>query len=442
MSKSSGSLRLLAARVINDVTEGHSLSDCLNEALLTVPDARDRGFIRAVCYGVCRFYTRLDVLLSYLLKKPMKAKDSDVHALILVGLYQLMDMRVPEHAAVDETVNAAEKLHKPWAARGFVNAILREYLRERTTLDEKLKTDPEALYAHPVWWIDYLKAAWPQQWKAILEANNAHPPFSLRVNKQRIARDAYLQLLREHELPARPLEFTSEGVVLETAVAVESLPGFDAGDVFVQDGAPQLAASLISLAPGQRVLDACAAPGGKLTHLLESEPQLGEVVAVEHDAKRMQSIRDNLTRLGMSDRATLVCADAADTGKWWDKQAFDRILLDAPCSASGVIRRHPDIKLLKQPDDLDAFAAEQLHLLSALWPLLKPGGLLLYATCSVFPEENSKLIQCFLAAQSDAKEEKIDAAWGVPCEAGRQILPGMHEMDGFYYARLRKGISR
>lgn len=427
-------LRLIAARIIDNVTEGRSLSDCLEPSLTSIKDSRDRGFVQALCYGVCRFYTRLDVILSHLLEKPMNAKDSDVHALLLVGLYQLMAMRIPDYAAVTETVNATEMLNKNWA-RGLVNAILRSYLRQREDIEQAIQTDPEALYAHPEWWIDEIKEAWPQQWQAILDANNQHPPFSLRVNQQRLSRDQYLEKLQEANHSAHIIPETKCGIILDEPIAAEELPGFFAGDISVQDGAAQIAAELLALSPHQRILDACAAPGGKLVHMLEIEPQL-TIIAIEKDKTRIPSIKENLTRLNM--QAQCICNDAANVDAWWDKQLFDRILLDAPCSASGVVRRHPDIKLLRQPEDMEALAKEQHYLLKSLWPLLKPGGLFLYVTCSIFPEENERVLQSFLATHADAQEEKIDATWGLACDIGRQILPGMHQMDGFYFALLKK----
>jgi 16S rRNA (cytosine967-C5)-methyltransferase len=429
-------LRLIAARVIDEVTQGQSLTDSLEHALRPIKDPRDRAFIQAICFGVCRFYTRLDVILSHLLQKPMQAKDADVHALLLVGLYQIIEMRVPAHAAVSETVNATEKLNKPWA-RGLVNAILREYLRHSEDINAAIQSDEEAFYAHPAWWVDTIKEAWPTEWEAILNANNSHPPFSLRVNQQHLSREKYLALLAENSISAQIIPDTTNGIILDTPISVEQLPGFAAGDVSVQDGAAQLAAELLQLAPQQHVLDACAAPGGKLTHMLEVEPTLS-LVAVEKEAGRLSPIKENLLRLNM--QATVICCDAGDAKDWWDGQPFDRILLDAPCSASGIIRRHPDIKLLREPGDVSVLAKEQRYLLDALWPCLKPGGLLIYATCSIFPEENSQVVQRFLAAHPDAQEEKIEAAWGVPCDVGRQIFPGKH-MDGFYYARLKKIAS-
>lgn len=425
--------RLLAAQIIESVTNGHSLADSLPLQLAKLNDARDRAFVQAICYSVCRFYSQLDAVLSHLLSKPMNEKDTDVHAVLLVGLCQLMVMNTAPHAAVSETVNAVALLKKPWA-RGFVNAVLREYLRQKDNMTSLIEDDVEAKFAHPIWWIIGIRKVWKEQWEQILQANNEHPPFSLRVNKQHNTVEKYLELLQQAELPAHRIAHTEHGVILNTPVAVEELPGFQQGQVSVQDGAAQLAATFMQLQPNLRVLDACAAPGGKLTHILEIEPTC-EVVAVEKDKSRLASIQENLARLRQ--QATVICADAGNI-KWWDKKPFDRILLDAPCSASGVIRRHPDIKLLRQPTDLPALQKEQYTLLKNLWQTLAVNGLLVYATCSIMPEENHLNIQKFLSEHDDATEEKIHFEGGITMPHGMQILPGTNEMDGFYYAVLRK----
>lgn len=427
-------LRLTAARIIDDVTNGRSLSDALPKQLSKMKDARDRAFVQAICYGVCRSYLQLDGVLSHLLRKPMKAKDSDVHALLMVGLYQLMQMHTADHAAVSETVSAVEGLKKPWA-RGLVNAVLRGYLRQKDELPAMIADDPETQYAHPRWWIQMCKEAYPEHWQQILAANNEHPPLTIRVNQQKISRDDYLQKLHAENLAAKIVPATASGIIIETPVPAEQLPGFQQGEVSVQDAAAQLAAEILQVQPGERVLDACAAPGGKLTHILELEKDLS-VTAVEVDDKRMQLVDENLKRLQLS--AEMICADAANLNAWWDQQPFDRILLDAPCSASGVVRRHPDIKLLRELRDIKTLPNLQLSILKALWKTLKPNGVLVYATCSVFPQENSQLISKFLSETNDAVEEKLDVSWGHPRDVGRQIFPGEDEMDGFYYAVLRK----
>jgi 16S rRNA (cytosine967-C5)-methyltransferase len=427
--------RAAAARVIFQVMCGSSLSDCLPKAVSQLQEPRDQGLLQALCYGVCRHYYTLTALLNSLLEHPLQEKDDDVYALLLVGLYQLSDMRVPAYAAVDETVSATKDLQKDWA-RGLVNAILRNFQRHGDTLRARLMDDPVSKYAHPSWMIGMIKKSWPEQTDEILTANNGHPPFALRVNQRHNSREAYLLKLTAAEIPASAIPETSYGILLEEAMDVHDLPGFAEGDVSVQDGAAQLAADLLMLEPGQRVLDACAAPGGKTAHIAERMPELADLVAVDQDAKRLSTVTENLERLKLT--ATCLSSDVAETTIWWDGKLFDRILLDAPCSATGVIRRHPDIKLLRRPDDIQNLVDEQLHLLTAVWALLKIDGIMLYATCSILQRENAGVLTQFLAANPNAKEEIIEADWGLACKVGRQILPGMHGMDGFYYARLRK----
>jgi len=281
-----------------------------------------------------------------------------------------------------------------------------------------------------------MRTAWPSQWQSILEANNQHPPMTLRVNLARISRQDYLDRLTKARCPARPGELTDSSLYLEEAQPVSALPGFAEGLVSVQDEASQLIPDLLDLAPGISLLDACAAPGGKTCHLLERDVSFARLTALDNDARRLERVQQNLDRLQL--RASLVCADAGEPSTWWDGRLFDRILLDAPCSATGIIRRHPDIKLLRQEDQVRALQKEQLRLLAALWPCLKPGGLLLYSTCSALPAENSDIIGRFVAQQGDAKHEEIPAAWGVECAHGRQLLPDAAGHDGFYFARLRK----
>lgn len=428
-------LRASAAHVVQQVLRGNSLSDCLPDALTSIKDPRDQGLLQALCYGVCRHYFSLATIVDLLLEKPFKEKDDDLYALLLVGIYQLRDMRIPAYAAVDETVAATKTLKKDWA-KGLVNAILRNYQRRAEELQETISADPVAQYAHPEWFIGMVQKAWPSYWEEILSANNQHPPFALRVNQRHQSRAEYLQKLQAESVEANAIAETQNGIVLAEAMDVHALPGFAAGDVSVQDGAAQLAAELLNLAPGQRVLDACAAPGGKAAHIAESEPALAELVAIDLDPHRLVSVTENMERLQLN--ATCLSGDVANAAAWWDAQLFDRILLDAPCSATGVIRRHPDIKLLRRPEDVQKLVDEQLRLLTAVWPLLKIDGVLLYATCSILPRENSGVLKQFLALHADAVEEPIQADWGCASEIGRQILPGMHGMDGFYYARLRK----
>ncbi len=427
--------RLAAAKALAAVLSGKaSLNSSLPTQLEKVED-RDRGFTQDLAFGTARWQPRLSALAEKLLQKPFKAADADVEALLLVGLYQLLYTRVPAHAAIGETVGCADKLKKPWA-KGLLNAVLRNAQRESETIFAELERDPVVRTAHPRWLQKSLKAFWPQQWEAICAANNAHPPMILRVNRRHHSRDAYLALLGEAGIAATPCVYSRDGIVLEAAADVRSLPGFAEGWISVQDEAAQLAADLLDLAPGQRVLDACCAPGGKTCHILEAEPALAGVVAVDLEAKRLVRVKENLERLGLD--AELIAADGRDIDKWWDGKPFQRILLDAPCSATGVIRRHPDIKLTRQPDDIVALAQLQGELLDAMWKTLEVGGILLYATCSTLPTENTEVIAAFLERTPGARELDLATAAGIKQPHGRQLLAQQGGHDGFYYAKLIK----
>jgi len=424
--------RLIAAQVLSRVLQdGQSLTAVLESALKAVESGKDRAFIQALCYGVCRTYHRLDFILSELLDKPLK--DQGVKALALVGLYQLKYMRVKPHAAVSETVLAARK--KPWA-KALINALLRSYLREQDKLEQKADNVQSAAESHPDWLIKKIQEDWPQQAQQILHENNQQPPMALRVNLARISTDQYLQQLSEQGIEAVAVSFCPSAIILDKPVAVDLLPGFAEGLVSVQDTAAQLAAGLLDVQAEHRVLDVCAAPGGKTAHILEHQPQLKELVAVDIDESRLQRVSDTLQRLRLP--AKLVVGDAASPQDWWDGQLFDRILLDAPCSALGVVRRHPDIKLLRRAEDIKPLQALQLNILNAVWPLLAPGGIMLYATCSILKQENEQQIDAFLAEHPDAVELPIDAVWGFAGSHGRQIMTGESAMDGFYYVRLGK----
>ncbi|MDR8367274.1 16S rRNA (cytosine(967)-C(5))-methyltransferase RsmB [Pseudomonas sp. JL3] len=427
--------RLAAAKALAAVLNGKaSLNSSLPTQMDKVED-RDRGFTQDLAFGTARWQPRLSALAAKLLQKPFKAADADVEALLLVGLYQLLYTRVPAHAAIGETVGCADKLKKPWA-KALLNAVLRRAQRESEALLAELEHDPVVRTAHPRWLQKSLKAFWPEQWEAICAANNAHPPMILRVNRRHHTRDAYLGLLSEAGIAATPCVYSRDGIILDAAADVRSLPGFAEGWISVQDEAAQLAADLLDLAPGQRVLDACCAPGGKTCHILEAEPELAGVVAVDLEAKRLVRVRENLERLGLS--AELIAADGRDTATWWDGKPFQRILLDAPCSATGVIRRHPDIKLTRQPDDIAALAVLQGELLDAMWITLEVGGILLYATCSTLPTENTEVIEAFLARTSGARELDIASQAGIKQPHGRQLLAQEGGHDGFYYAKLIK----
>jgi 16S rRNA (cytosine967-C5)-methyltransferase len=426
--------RLSAVSVLTRVsTEGQSLSSLLPHAFHNLPPER-RALAQELCYGTLRWWHRLDALLGKLMDKPLRNKDADLHCLLLCGLYQLAHMEIPPHAAVSETVAITAALNKGWA-KGLVNAVLRRYQREQETLEQQLASNLEASYAHPQWLISALQQAWPQQWQAILNANNERPPMTLRNARNHQSREAYLEELQAAGIEAEAHLYAPDALTLTRPQDVESLPGFTAGRASVQDAAAQLAANLLGHQPGMRVLDACAAPGGKTGHILEICRDI-TLFALDIDDKRLQRVSDNLNRLQLG--ATLISGDAAHPDTWWDGQPFDRILLDAPCSATGVIRRHPDIKLLREAEDIGNLALVQALILDAMWPLLKPGGMLVYATCSVLPQENSLQLEQFLARRDDAQERKISADWGVATTVGRQILPNRDGMDGFYYACIEK----
>ena len=427
--------RLAAAKALTAVLNGKASLNSSLPLQLDKVEVRDRGLTQDLAFGTARWQPRLSALANKLLQKPFKAADADVEALLLVGLYQLLYTRIPAHAAIGETVGCADKLKKPWA-KALLNAVLRNAQRESEALLVELEHDPVVRTAHPRWLQKSLKAFWPEQWEAICAANNAHPPMILRVNRRHKTRDAYLQLLVEAGIEARPCVFSQDGIVLAEPCDVRNLPGFAEGWISVQDEAAQLAADLLDLAPGQRVLDACCAPGGKTCHILEVEPKLAGVVAVDLEAKRLVRVRENLERLGLS--AELIAADGRDTATWWDGKPFQRILLDAPCSATGVIRRHPDIKLTRQPDDIAALATLQGELLDAMWPTLEVGGILLYATCSTLPTENTEVIEAFLARTPGARELDIAGQFGIKQPHGRQLLAQEGGHDGFYYAKLIK----
>ncbi|MCY1509061.1 Ribosomal RNA small subunit methyltransferase B [compost metagenome] len=431
--------RLAAARALAAVLAGRASLGSSLPAQLDQVAPRDRGLTQELAFGAARWQPRLSALAARLLQKPFKAGDRDIEALLLVGLYQLLYTRIPPHAAIGETVGCADKLKKGWA-KGLLNAVLRRAQREGEVLLADVDRDPAARLAHPRWLQKALKQAWPEQFEALCAANNAHPPMTLRVNRRHGSRDAYLQELRAAGIEAQPCEFSRDGIQLEKPCDVHELPGFAEGRVSVQDEAAQLAADLLELAPGQRVLDACCAPGGKTCHLLEAEPGLAGVVGVDPEESRLVRVRENLERLKLD--AQLIAADGRDTAAWWDGKPFQRILLDAPCSATGVIRRHPDIKLTRTTDDIAALAQLQGELLDALWPVLEVGGVLVYATCSVMPQENTGSIDAFLARTPGARELDLAGPWGLKQPHGRQLLPQDGGHDGFYYAKLIKISAR
>jgi 16S rRNA (cytosine967-C5)-methyltransferase len=423
---------LIAAKVLTSVIrDGQSLTAALNNTLGVIESDKDRAFIQALCYGVCRNFHRLDYILSQMLDKPLK--DLDVKALALIGLYQLKFMRVKSHAAVSETVLAARK--KPWA-KALINALLRSYLRGQEGFEQKADDVKSALVSHPDWLIQQIEQDWPIQAQQIFQQNNEQPPMALRVNLANISQDQYLQKLRDQGIEAEAVSFCRSAILLNKPAVVDILPGFNEGWVSVQDTAAQLAAELLDVQIGHRVLDVCAAPGGKAAHILEHQPKVRELVAVDIDKLRLQRVSDNFQRLKLS--AKLIVGDASKPEDWWDGQLFDRILLDVPCSALGVIRRHPDIKLLRRAEDINTLQVLQQRIMTGVWPLLAPGGIMLYATCSILKQENEQQIEAFLATNANAIEVPINADWGLVRRYGRQILTGESAMDGFYYALIRK----
>lgn len=420
-------VRALAARAVSAVMdEGRSLDTALVDLPASLAVA-DRGLCRMLAYGTLREHRRLDALLAPRLQRPPQPL---LKALLLVGIFQLEATRVPAHAAVHATVAAAEGLGLG-KARGMVNAILRGHQRGPTaTLEDSLALN----YSYPDWLIEAIETDWRGAADQVIAAGNQQAPMHLRVNRRRQSREAYLARLTDQGLSATPSAYSADGVTLAEPVATDQLPGFADGDVSVQDTAAQLAAGLLAPEDGQRVLDACAAPGNKSAHLLEYADI--DLLSLDIDAQRLATLDANLTRLGL--QAEHKTADAVDVHAWWDGKPFDRILLDAPCSGTGVIRRHPDIKWLRRPDDIDEARRRQEMLLEALWPTLAPGGRLLYATCSILRFEGADVIDDFVAREPSARLCRIHGEWAWPESAGVRIRPGQNGMDGFFYALLER----
>ncbi|MEQ8288092.1 MAG: 16S rRNA (cytosine(967)-C(5))-methyltransferase RsmB [Gammaproteobacteria bacterium] len=430
------SARLIATRIIKRVVEDHQqLARALAEDKGFADAGQEKAWIQELCYGTLRWYLQLDYLLGLLLDKPVRKKDSDIKYLLLGGLYQLKFMQTPAYAVVSETVAVCKQLKKV-SAKGLVNAVLRRYQREADNLESHLEKSLQVSSSHPQWLINRLQQDWPEHYLDLIEANNNKPPMYLRVNRLKTDRDTYLLTLQQADINAEPCAYSQAGIRLIRPCPVEQLPGFFEGLVSVQDLAAQLASHLLQLEPGQTVLDACAAPGGKSAALLETESGLNELVLVEKEPGRADKIRENFERLQLT--ASIRISDMLDLNNWWDGKEFDRILLDAPCSASGVIRRHSDIKLLRTEKQVDEVNLLQKQLLECAWSVLKPGGLLLYATCSVLKLENSDTIRAFLASQTAGKLLPIKAPWGLDTGFGTQILTGADGMDGFFYAVIKK----
>jgi 16S rRNA (cytosine967-C5)-methyltransferase len=416
----------LASTAVSQVLAGRNLNQALQGLLSRHASLspQQRAAAQDMSYGTLRFYGQLRAILDLLLQKPVQ--DAAVRALLLVALYQLEYSRSAEHAVVDHAVRAAEALKKPWA-KGLVNAVLRNFLRQRGALLERAAAGEEGRYSHPQWWIDKLRRVYPDDWATLLETNNQHPPMTLRVNALATSTEAYLGLLQQQGIEGQ--QVGENAILLDQPVPVDKLPGFGEGMASVQDAGAQFAARLLDVADGMRVLDACAAPGGKAAHLLELARI--ELTALDSDPARLKKVQQTLQRLKLE--AHCLAGNAARPEEWWDGKAFQRILADVPCSASGVVRRHPDIKWLRREADIAAFAAQQAEILDALWRVLGRGGKLLYATCSVFAEENQQQIAQFLVRHEDAQCLPLS----LPAAKDGQLMPN-DQHDGFYYALLLK----
>ena len=434
-----GARSVAAHAVARILREGVTLDAALHDALAATPAALGPS-VRSLSYGAVRGYYRHEAILSRLLSQPVRSLDLLVRALLSVALFELEDARTPEYAVVDATVKAA-KATDAARASGLVNAVLRRYLRERNTVDADIARNPALRHASPIWLADRLRADWPVRWTQLLAAGDAQAPMWLRVDGRRATTESYLEKLREAGLGARAESRVPLAIALDAPCDVHELPGFDQGLVSVQDLGAQCVAFPLELASGQRVLDGCAAPGGKTALIAEREPSLARLVGLDIDPQRLIRVQENLVRGGL--RAELLSADLREPDAWWDGVPFDRILLDAPCSALGVIRRHPDIRLRKSPSEIDKLPLLQARLLAASWRMLAPGGRLVYATCTVTRSENRDVVAAFLAGTPDAGIVPPESWPGWPGfgEAdgfGRQILPGEAGADGFYYAALLK----
>lgn len=426
--------RALAARGLAEVAlRGSSLREVMERTAPRLSDPRDRALLMALLSEGARWWLRFDAAIDALLEKPLRHKDPAIHALLVLGLVQLEVLQLQDYAAVAATVEATRTLKRPQLA-GLVNAILRRWQRERAQRMATLDAKPQTRHAHPAWLARALQRDWPERADAVMAADNAEPPLMLRVNRQRSDRDTLIDQLRAAGQEATAHPWLADALVLPHSTDVTRLPGFEDGAFAVQDGAAQVAADLADLRDGLRVLDACAAPGGKACHLLERARI--DLTALELEPKRAERIRQNLMRLRLD--AKLVIGDAGAPAAWWKRQPFDRILIDAPCSATGVLRRRPDVRLHRRESDIAAMGVQQRRILSALWPLLAPGGRLVYITCSVLRAENEAVVAELLAAQDDARQVPFTLPAGQAAAVGWQILPGDGDLDGMYYAVFEK----
>jgi 16S rRNA (cytosine967-C5)-methyltransferase len=433
--------RAAAARAVDCVLrQGMTLDRAFELVLSYARTERDASQLKAFAFGALRWHVVHQLIIGELLDRPLRPRDSILEALLSVALYQLLRSRQPAYAVVSSTVAAARELQRPGAA-GMINATLRRFLRERDEILDRVKVSDEGRHGHPAWLIDRVRADWPDEYGAILQSALVEPPLWIRVNRNCVSRDDYQKTLTEKEIYATFVAGFPDGLYLQKPLNVVDLPGFSRGLVSIQDAASQLAAPILDPAPGMRVLDACAAPGGKATHLLEICHGKIDLVAVDESAHRIVRLEENLQRLNFT--ADVRIGDALNPQPWWDGRPFDRILIDAPCSATGVMRRHPDIKFLRRPGDIIPMANRQAAMLKAIWPLLKSGGRLLYATCSVLREENEAVIRGFLSGRTDARlvelpERDIPDPIRACGYAGYQCLPGAGDTDGLYYALIER----
>jgi 16S rRNA (cytosine967-C5)-methyltransferase len=427
--------RVICAQIVAAVVhDGRSLSQVAPAALHEIASERDRAFVQACTFGVLRHYHALQTRLRALMPKPLRRKDADVEALLLVGLCQIDHMGVATHAAVSATVEGARELGKDWACR-LINGVLRSALRNPAVIGGT----SNSLNEFPPWMVERVRQDWPDMWRTVFDNSNAQAPLTLRINQRRSSVATYAALLDLVPITHVAGRHAHHALRLLTPTVVTALPNFADGHASVQDEAAQLAAELIAPQAGERILDACAAPGGKTAHLLELGDAGMSLLAIDNSETRLLRVRENLTRLALD--CSILNADAGEPASWWDGRPFNKILLDAPCSALGVMRRHPDIRLRRSAADIVQATKEQRRLLHALWPLLADGGRLLYATCSILRAENDEIIDTLLEQHDDALVVPIPFEAGRPTRHGRQILPGDDDMDGFYYCLLAKRLS-
>ncbi len=427
--KNTYNLRSIAAKAIGQVLDqGQSLSTVLPGLQKSISD-KDRALLQELCFGTLRVLPQLEWCIKQLMARPMTGKQRPLHYLLMIGLYQLIHTRIPAHAVLAETVEGAVALKRP-QLKGLINGVLRQFQRQQEELLQRA-VNTESRYLHPGWLVTRLKKAYPQQWEEILLANNQRPPMWLRVNRMHHTRDEYLALLEQAGIEAAPHAYYPDAVRLVVPCPVTALPGFEEGWATVQDASAQGCVEFLDPQNGQQILDLCAAPGGKTTHILEAAPK-AHVLAIDSDEQRLTRVNENLQRLKL--HAEVRVGDGREPATWAGDRMFDRILLDAPCSATGVIRRHPDIKWLRRDSDIAELAALQLEILDAIWPRLKNGGVMVYATCSILPEENSEQISAFLARHKDAQLVET----GDKNQPGKQNLPHADDGDGFFYAKLIK----